>query len=491
MNPSPLPRATPESQGVKSSAVLDWVNAVDETIRDFHSFMLVKNGAVIAEAWWNPYRPEYLHVLYSLSKSFTSTAVGMAVAEGAFAVEDPVISFFPDDLPDEVTPNLAAMQVRHLLAMSTGHKDDTTAALFQDKDGNWPRAFLAQPVVYPPGTHFLYNTGATYMLSAIVQKRTGQNLIDYLTPRLFEPLGITGAWWQEDPRGVNVGGFGLNVTTEDIAKLGLLYLQKGEWQGKRLLSEDWVNQAASKQTDNGSDPDSDWAQGYGYQFWRSRHNAYRGDGAFGQYCVIMPDQNAVLAITSGVADMQAPLNLVWEKLLPALGANEPIDEDTDTQAQLAARLQSLAVPVPAQAASGALSDQVSGKEFRIVQSPQIDPARHYQLDQLTLEAFRLSIAQNEARLELTSPQGKAEVPVGFGQWLLGNMNLFGESMPVASAGAWTSEDTFTVVMRPYHTPETHTYDFTFTGDGEAMLALTVRESFGPTDPYVFTAKAAD
>ena len=166
-------------------------------------------------------------MLFSLSKSFTSTAVGMAVAEGRLSVDDPVLSFFPDEAPRKPGENLAAMRVRHLLAMSTGHDQDTTEHLYRRRDGNWARAFLARPVAHAPGTHFLYNTGATYMLSAIVQKVTGQTLLEYLRPRLFEPLGIEGATWETCPRGVNTGGFGLSVKTEDIARFGQLYLQRG------------------------------------------------------------------------------------------------------------------------------------------------------------------------------------------------------------------------------------------------------------------------
>ena len=295
-----LPRSTPESQGISSSAILTFVEAVQDQIHEFHSFMLMRHGQVVAEGWWSPYAPEKQHMLFSLSKSFTSSAIGLAVGEGRLSIDDRVLSFFPEDAPAEISPNLAAMRVRHLLSMSTGNADDTMLPLHQREDGDWVKAFLACPVEYEPGTHFLYNTGASFMLSAIIQKITGMKLIDYLTPRLFEPLGIEGAWWEELPKGINTGGFGLNVKTEDIACFGQTYLQKGKWNGKQILSEAWVELASSKHISNGSDPERDWEQGYGFQFWRCRHNAYRGDGAFGQYCIVMPDQDAVLAITSGV-----------------------------------------------------------------------------------------------------------------------------------------------------------------------------------------------
>src|SRR3954463_7671168 len=167
------------------------------------------------------------------------------------------------------------------------------------------------------------------MPSAAVQKRTGQPVLDYLKPRLFDPLGIEHPTWETSPQGVSLGGYGLSIRTEDIARFGQLYLQKGKWEGKQLVPEAWVEAATARQTSNGSNPKSDWDQGYGYQFWRSRNGAYRGDGAFGQYCVVLPDQDAVIAITSGVRDMQAVLNLVWDKLLPALKSSTlPTDEES-------------------------------------------------------------------------------------------------------------------------------------------------------------------
>ena len=209
------------------------------------------------------------------------------------------------------------MRVRHLLSMSTGHDQDTTGRL--RAGGDWVRAFLALPVEHAPGTHFVYNSGATYLISAIVQKATGQTLLEFLGPRLFGPLGIAAPTWESSPQRINVGGWGLSLTTEDIARFGLLYLQDGEWNGVRLLPAGWVAEATSAQVPNGDDPNSDWAQGYGFQFWRCRHGAYRGDGAFGQFCIVLPEQEAVVAITAGSGDMGGILGLVWEHLLPALG----------------------------------------------------------------------------------------------------------------------------------------------------------------------------
>jgi CubicO group peptidase (beta-lactamase class C family) len=317
-----LPRATPESQGVSSQAIATFLRAADEKVNSMHSFMLVRHGKVIAEAWWNPESADKPHVLWSLSKSFTSTAVGLAVHEGKLKVDDPVVSFFPNDAPDEPSENLKSMRVKDLLTMSTGHQDEPNMRLSQ----NWIRTFFSHPVPHKPGTFFRYNTPATFMQSAIVQKVTEQTVVDYLQSRLFDPLGIAPPRWDSNPQGISIGGYGLFLKTEDIAKFGQLYLQKGKWDNQQVIPADWVEQATIKQVSNGNDTSSDWNQGYGFQFWRCRHNAFRGDGKDGQFCIVLPDQDAVVVLTANTANMQAELNLVWEHLLGRFG-KEVLPED--------------------------------------------------------------------------------------------------------------------------------------------------------------------
>lgn len=336
--PQRLPRSTPESQGVSSAIIREFIETADEKVDTMHSFMLVRHGYVVAEGWWKPEAAEKPHVLHSLSKSFTSTAVGMAVAEGKLSVDDPVLKFFPDEAPAQPSDKLKAMRVRDLLTMSTGHNTEPKFTA----DEPWVKSFLAHEVPHKPGAHFMYNSPATYVCSAIVGKVTGQTVLDYLKPRLFEPLGIESPEWGRSPEGHTVGGWGLHVRTEDIAKFGQLYLRKGKWNGKQLVPASWVEMATAKQVSNGSDPGKDWDQGYGFQFWRCRHGAYRGDGAFGQFCLVLPGQDAVIAITADAGNMQAELNIVWEKLLPAFhGA--PLQENAGELSKLQEKLGNLAV----------------------------------------------------------------------------------------------------------------------------------------------------
>ena len=334
-----LPRASPESQGVPSQAIREFVSAADQKINTMHSFMLVRHGKVVAECWWAPEAADKNHVLWSLSKSFTSTAVGLAVAEGKLNIDDPVLKFFPDQAPAEPSANLKAMRVRDLLTMSAGHESEVKL----NADSPWVKQFLAHPVPKQPGSSFLYNTPATYMQSAIVQQVTGQTVLDYLKPRLFEPLGIENPEWGASPQGVSLGGYGLHVRTEDIAKFGQLYLQKGKWGDKQLIPAEWIAQATSKQVENDKAPSGrnpDWKVGYGFQFWQCRHEAYRGDGKDGQFCIVLPKQDAVIAITAKTGNMQAQLDLVWDKLLPALG-DKPLPENEAELAKLKETLSGL------------------------------------------------------------------------------------------------------------------------------------------------------
>jgi PPOX class probable F420-dependent enzyme len=468
-NQSVLPRSTPEAQGIPSAAILAFLTDAEQNIHDLHSFMLLRHGHVVADGWWTPYAPEHPHVLFSLSKSFTSTAVGLAVAEGRLSVDDAVVDFFPDDRPEPVSEHLAAMRVHHLLSMSTGHAEDTTAALRERADGNWVAAFLAQPVVHTPGSWFLYNSGATYLLSAIIQKLTGMTLLDYLQPRLFAPLGIVSPTWESCPRGINVGGWGLSVRTEDIARFGQLYLQQGMWQGQRLVPASWIATATSKQVanDNGTQSNPDWRQGYGYQFWRCQHGAYRGDGAFGQFCIVMPAQDAVIAITAGVADMQSVLDRIWRHLLPVMEGS-PLPANPAGQAQLATQLANLALQPQEGEASSPVAETVSGKTYTFAPNEQ------------KVDWMQFDFSGEEAEVMLRADQHTQQIVVGRGQWRKGEMVIerFGRQ-PMVASGAWTAPDTFVMQCYFYKTPFCATITSRFAAD-HITYNLNMNVAFGPT-----------
>jgi CubicO group peptidase (beta-lactamase class C family) len=466
-----LPRATPESQGVSSRDVLAFVEAADRTIDSLHSFMLVRHGHVVAEGWWAPYVAEAPHSLYSLSKSFTSTAVGLTVGEGKLSLDDEVVKLFPEDAPPSPDTRLKAMRVRDLLRMVTGHQTEPP----RKQDEPWARTFLAHTVPFKPGSHFLYNTSATYMLSAAVQKATGRTTLDYLTPRLFEPLGIRKPTWEASPQGISAGGFGLSVRTDDIAKFGQLYLQKGEWGGRRLLPAGWVEEASARQTSNGSNPKSDWDQGYGYQFWRCRHGAYRADGAFGQYCIVLPEQEAVIAITGGVANMQAVLDLVWDRLLPAFRQTS-LDPDEPIRAKLEGTLKGLSLRTP----------EGAGKPAEGANRKYILPANDRKLESLSLETG----AANGDPVLITRAGGvEHRVVCGAGRWRTGRA-AWGRlpEQQAAACGAWTADGTFTAKICFPETPFVLTARLTFSGN-EVRCESWWNVGFLPTAEAPLVGKA--
>lgn len=331
------PKETSQLPRGKASAALDkafteYLSAVDAAGEDLHSIMIVKDGKVLKEQWLSEGAPEKAHILNSVSKTFTSMAVGFAINEGYFKLSDKIVDLFPEETPEEISENLAAMTVEDLLTMSCGHDTDPTSSARKVEGKTWAQAFLEYPVDHKPGTYFCYNSLGTYMLSALVQKTTGEKVVDYLYPRLFEPLCIDKPEWQESPEGINCGGWGLFLKTEDLAKMGQLILQKGMWNGKQIAPQAWVETMSTKHVEcrpAGVTPEqviergmtketSDWLQGYCYQMWRCRNNAVRADGANGQYIIIIPEKNAVIATTANIGDMQQEISLIWDYILPVL-----------------------------------------------------------------------------------------------------------------------------------------------------------------------------
>ncbi len=478
----PFPRSSPETQGIRSSAILGFVDAAERGVRDLHSFLLLRNGTIVAEGYWEPFRVDVPHMLFSLSKSFTSTAIGLLVAEGRLSVDDHVLDYFPEDAPANPSAYLRAMRVRHLLTMTTGHDPDPTRVVRQPGQ-TWARAFLEQPVEHEPGTHFVYNSVATYMLSAIATRITGQRMIQYLEPRLFAPLGIENPTWETSPEGIDTGGWGLSITTRDIARFGQLYLQRGTWNGARLLPEEWVEAATSLQVPNGPSPNPDWEQGYGYQFWRCRHGAYRGDGAFGQFCIVIPDRQAVLAITSGLGNMQAVLDLVWQHLLPAMHDN-PIVDDPSAQHLLTERLAGLRLAPTRGQATSPLAPMISGRSYALEGSPD------------GLEAISFDFAANECRLTIRGKGGIQRIPCGHGRWALSEGTLLRAreapeaALParVAASGGWADDGTYVADVCWYETPFRRTLTCRFDGD-RLTVDQKVNVSFGNVEWPRLSGKA--
>jgi CubicO group peptidase (beta-lactamase class C family) len=474
-----LQRSSPESQCISSGSIHAFIDAIEEANLELHSFMLLRHGLVVAEGWWAPFTSDTPHILFSLTKSFTSTAVGMAVQEGYFSINDPIISFFPEESPARVSKNLSAMQIRHLLTMSTGHLEDATEKMVRNQLGNWVQGFLRIPVKHAPGAPFVYNSAASHILSAIVQKSTGLPLAEYLKPRLFDPLKINGSLWDTDPFGINTGGWGLSLRTEDIARFGQLYLQNGSWEGKQILKDEWIAQATSKQVSNERENQPvDWCQGYGYQFWRCQHNAFRGDGAFGQFCIVFPEQDSVLAITAGVSDMQAVLDRVWDFILPGLQA-QALPEDGFAHEKLANRLSNLVMRQPKGSATSYTANLILNQTYQFESNPT------------TLTTLRFEDEPDGYSVILRNESGEHRIRCGSNTWVKSATCLFPlsptnsvfnpkNSYHIAGSYSWSTSDTLDIVIQYIETPFSYKLSLKF-AEKQVSMQHGVNVSFGPTE----------
>jgi CubicO group peptidase (beta-lactamase class C family) len=362
-----LLRSTPENEGVSSSQIIDFLNAVDTGRVELHSFMFIRHGKVIAEGWWDPYGSDKKHIMFSASKTFTATAIGLAVSENRLKITDKVSSFFPYSQPDSVSDDMKALTVQNLLTMSVGQDPEPRA---MGTGGDWITVFLNSVPVHKPGTIFKYNNMATFMLSAIVQQVTGLTVFDYLQTRIFRPLAIRGIDWDLNPQGINLGMIGLRLKTEDMAKFGQLLLQNGVWNGKQLIPKEWVKEATSFKiptslsANKDSLKQSDWGQGYCYQMWRGRNNTVRLDGLGGQFVVLIPDKDAIVVLTANAKNTQDELNLVHNYLIPAIKSEKPLPENSELLSTLQKKEAMLYLkPFVAVASKSELESKISEKEF--------------------------------------------------------------------------------------------------------------------------------
>lgn len=339
----------PENHGLSSKSLLAFFTQINQLNLKLNSFILMQNGKATSTFYRDPYRPGTPQLLFSLSKSFTSIAIGIACDEGLLDLRDKVISFFPDKLPLAISDNLAEMTIHHLLSMNAGHHDNIYRSVAEQMD--WVKAYLAMEVEHKPGTYYRYSTHSTYMLSAILERVTGQKLTEYLMPRLFMPLGISSPSWETCPLGVVAGGMGLSIPTEGIAKFGQMLLNKGIFNGQRIVSEKYISLATSMQSDTSRDEERiDFSQGYGYQFFLCRDGCFMGNGGYGQLCFVSPKHQVVIAATSSFSSMkqlQTMLDLVYEHILLQIDT-DILFEDGEQKTDLDQHLLKMANPfIPA------------------------------------------------------------------------------------------------------------------------------------------------
>jgi CubicO group peptidase (beta-lactamase class C family) len=454
-----LPRSTPELEGVSSAGIIDFLNAADTSGLENHSFMMLRHGKVIAEGWWKPYAPEYKHIMFSASKTFTATAIGLAVSENKLKVTDKIISFFPYSLPDSISDYMKGMTVKDLLTMSAGQDPEPSA---WGANGDWITLFLSTAPKYKPGSVFKYNNMATFMLSAIVQQVTGETVFNYLLPRIFKPLGIRGIDWDLNPQGITMGMIGLRLRTEDLAKFGQLLLNGGVWNGKQLLPKEWIKEATSFQIKNSDEPEekrklSDWGQGYAYQMWRGKNNTVRLDGMGGQFVVLIPDKDAIVVFTANNTNTQKQLDLIHKYLIPAIKSDKPLSPAPALQEEMVKKAAALIInPKFEKSIESGFEKSVSGKEFILSENEH------------KIQSVYFSFKNGDCTFAIKRDNAVSSIKAGDKEWLVSNTlsasllapprSNFSKSVDasysilkpvikVAARYAWTEEKTLEITGR--------------------------------------------
>lgn len=487
-NLSKLPRSTPEAEGVSSSGILDFLNAADTSEVEIHSFMFIRHGKVIAEGWWEPYGPDYKHLLYSASKTFTATAVGLAVSENRLKVTDKVVSFFPYSLPDTISEYMQALTVKDLLTMSVGQDPEPRSF---GNSGDWITSFLGTAPVHQPGSVFMYNNMATFMQSAIVQQVTGETVFDYLMPRIFKPLGIRGIDWDLNPQGINLGMIGLRLRTEDLAKFGQLLMNGGTWNKQQLIPEEWVREATSHhiKTVDTINVKSDWAQGYAYQMWRGRNNSVRLDGMAGQFVVLFPDKDAIVVFTANARNTQQELDLMHDYLLPAIRSDKALASNPGAYEEVRKRSQALQISTGEAGTMNAdFASRISGKEFALAENEH------------EIQSVYFAFHQGECTFALKRNNQVESVRAGSGRWKMSNSSSasllapprdnvsksidanYTIPQPVIKLGAtyaWTNENTLEIKGR-----------FVEESLRDETIVCTFSERFGPLSVTIEPKAAA-
>jgi CubicO group peptidase (beta-lactamase class C family) len=432
------PASSPESVGIPSRAILNFLNRIDDERVNMHGFLLVRHNQIASEGYWAPWSADRKHRMYSISKSFVSLAVGMMIDEGKLSLDDRVADHFPDKTPDDLHPWIAESTVRDLLTMSTAH----TRTTYTRNDPDWVWTFFNKPPSHPPGTIFSYDTSATVVLNAIVERLAGMPFLDYMRPRFLDRIGFSeDAFCIRTPEGISWGGSGVICKLRDLAKVALACLDGGKWGEHQVLPADYVQEATSKQIDNALRGNV----GYGYQIWRDPENGFSFRGMGSQYAICFPDQAfafTCISDTQGAPSGSVIPLVMREEIFPDL-SDAPLPEDPDAQSELADKIEGLAIlPIPGSKDSRATSE-VDGVWYTLEENP------------MGITRTRLTFSGDQGTWEYTNGQGDNVVGFGLGETLPGKFpqrNYFGDQIgeipgieyECLSSAAWIDERTLNV-----------------------------------------------
>ena len=441
-----FPSASPASLGIPAASIEKYLDHVRDNNLEVNSLMIVRHGKKAAAGWWAPYAPDLLHAAHSLSKSITSAAIGLLIEEGKVALQDKVVDLFADELPETLPGNLDKMTLWHVLTMTCGHETEPVAGPGED---NYAKAFLSHPIPLEPGTSYLYNTMASYMLCLLLYRKTGQNLLEYLRPRVLDPIGIGGIFCLTCPRGIEHGGMGVYITTEDIARLAQLYLQKGRHAGRQLIPEAWIDESTAWQVDTSNHPagDGDHTSGFGYHIWRCiPDNVYRFAGANGQFGIVVPEHDMVIAVTASSWNTAGITEGLWDILLPAL-ADAPLPEDPEADARLKARLAGLAITWPDSVRDEKLEQRLDGRRMSWPDNRFSFSFRRGRPEQGVTETA-LSFSGDSATLAYTEGDASGTIRIALDGTKAETIQTYsGHDFPVLATGTCLQDGTYRIDMR--------------------------------------------
>jgi CubicO group peptidase (beta-lactamase class C family) len=470
---SGLRRSPATSKGLSPVALQACVSTLQHEF-ELHSFMLAVDSDVVAEAWWEPYKPSRQHMQHSATKSFMQVGVGLAAADGLVSVNDPVAKFFPEFAAEFSYGD--TLTVEHLLTMSVGHERAISGSVWRPIQTSWVREFFREPSVLRPGNLFLYTSAASYMLSGIVQKVTGQTLEQYMRPRFFEPLGIENFHWDQCPHGISTGGNGLSCETEALLKLGLLHFQKGSWDGGEILPAWWVKRATTTQISPAPLFGVDSGDGYGYQWWTRPDGSYYAWGIFGQYCIVMPRFKAVLAVTGGMPQAKNSFISAVERHLHPLLTRAGKGVSKDGQAELATFLQNVTLLRPSSRTSSDVAVTVCGRDLSV------------ESNDLRIQTIRLDFNGSACAYTQVDSRGVHTITGGFSGWHEGKTSMTGnhlhheyqlEDMAIVACAEWTDARTLVMTWQFVESAFRDVVTLRFDENGTFTLDREVNANTGP------------
>lgn len=463
-----LPRAkSPESVGVRTQAVIDWIRDCERSGCEIHSFMILRHGQVAAEVWRKPFEPGVAHTMFSHSKSFTSVAVGFAVQEGLLALDTKVCDVFPG--VGKKSRAAKSLTVRHLLMMSSGKMDNPF--LFLKKDPDWVRDFLKRNFLFRPGKKFLYTSANTYLLCAIVRQVTGQTVTEYLTPRLFEPLGIDIPFWETDPTGTETGGWGLQIKTEDQAKFIQCCLDGGMWQGRQVIPKQWLDAATAMQIHNAPGT-LDNRCGYGYQFWQCHiANSFRADGLYSQFAIALRDYDACIVINGGEPEEPKTLEILWRHF-PAGFFDGSMEQTAAERESLQQAIETFELPaVESQPRNPELEQRIDGRVIRLKKrrfASVMGPVNLLLMARKPGGINDLTLHFTDGGLEFSwqeqnSPRNTLLAGMD-GRYRKSTVQLGAMKLTVVSQAAWQPDGSLELFIRPLELVQARRMTFYFDGD---------------------------